>query len=148
MNKKFLGLALLATSFALISCSSGSDDPDPETVDAAALEAVRDITTLEDFTATIVGRQLVLRNEDGSRNPDAQLSVNADMKVTGFVQSGDVDLDWYWDDMAWCRSGVSGLPDNAMTLELDCQGVDVDNDVVNFTRDRGQGELASSWFIE
>jgi len=152
-----LVVALIATT-CLISCGSGSgsgsgngnNDTAGASDDEPSVEpnAVRNIITLEDFTATIVGKQLVLMNEDGTRNPDSQIVINADMKVTGFVQVGNVDLDWYWDDEAWCRSGVGGLPNSAVTVELDCQAVDVDSDVVNFTRDRGQGELASSWFIE
>ena len=87
-------------------------------------------------------------NTDGTRNVEAQLVINANMKVTGFTQTGSVDLDWFWDNSAWCRSGVTGLPNTPTTVELECQGVKLDNNIVTFTRDRGTGEIASSWFIE
>lgn len=136
-------IVLIITSiFLLHACSSDGSG------DANTLNPVRDIATFEDFTATIVDKQLVFISSDGIRDPAAQLIINSEMKVTGFTQGGEIDFDWYWDNAAFCRSGVSRLPDNPTTEELQCQGVDVDNNVVNFTRDRGEGELASSWFIE
>lgn len=139
---RFSKILIILFALVLVGCSSDSSD------NTNALSAVRNITTPEDFNATIVGRQLVFINADGTRNPEAKLVVNASNKVTGFTQNGDVDLDWFWVDTAWCRSGVTGLPDNPTTEELECQAVDVNNNIVNFTRDRGAGEIASSWFIE
>jgi len=109
---------------------------------------MRTIETVEDFMATIVGKTLVLRNEDGTRYSESQVVVSSDMKATGFNANGDIDLDWYWENSAYCRSGVSNLPDNSRTVELECQAVEVDGNTVSFIRERGAGELASSWFIE
>ena len=83
---------------------------------------------MEDFTATIVGKQLATRNPDGIRNPASQ-AVFGPTKVTGFTETGSLDIDWYWGDNAYCRSGVVGLPDNAFSLELKCQGVAIADNV-------------------
>ena len=67
------------------------------------------------------------------------------MKVTGFIPSGEIDFDWYWENSAFCRSGVSSLPDDPQTVELEYQAVDVDENVVSYAR--GDGNI-SVWFIE
>jgi len=126
-------------------CGSGGDE-----IGSEQGSGISNLATLEAFSSAIVGNNLVLQSEDGTRDPSTQASVTADMKTVGFNDDGSFDLDWYWDNGAYCRSGVAGLPDNPVTIELECQSVDVNNidNVVIFTRERGAGEIASSWFIE
>jgi len=113
-----------------------------------SLSSVRTIETLVDFSATIVNRTLVARGLDGSRNPESMLVVEANMKVTGVLQGGQVDFDWNWDNGRFCRSGVIDFPGNPQAVELECQRVDLDENVVNFIGDGGAGGLSTSWFIE
>lgn len=139
--KTILKFVAVSTAITLIGCSSSGNDADTGEI---SLPSMRTIESIEDFTMTIVDKTIVFRSEDGTRNPDAQLVIDSSMKVTGFIQSGEIDYDWYWENSAFCRSGVSGLPDNTQTVELECQTVAVDGNVVSFTR--GDGTL-SNWFI-
>lgn len=131
---------------ALAGC--GGSGSDSNAGNQETLPSVRTIETIEDFNATIVGNTLVLKSDDGSRNPEGQLVVESNMKVTGFLSSGEVDLDWYWENTTFCRSGVSSLPDNPQTVEFECQGVDLNENVVSFVGDSGAGDVRSIWFIE
>lgn len=94
------------------------------------------IVTLEQFTATIVGTSAILLNDDGSRDPSTWLVTSLeDMKITGTFRGEDTNLDWYWEDEYYCRSGQSGV----VTVELDCQIVTISDAVVTYTSNRGAG---------
>lgn len=142
---------ILVACMSLYGCSDSSDSDNgeiPPDDGGISLEPVREIRTLNDFINTVVGKTAILRAEDGSRDETTQAIIRADGKVTGFTPSGTLLYNWYWEDRYYCRSGVSGLPDNSITLELNCQTVNIDNGVITFIRDRGESEISSSWFLE
>lgn len=94
------------------------------------------IVTLEQFTATIGGTSSILLNDDGSRDPSTWLVTSVeDMKITGTFRGEDTNLDWFWEDEFYCRSGQSGV----VTVELDCQVVTISDAVVTYTSNRGAG---------
>ena len=94
------------------------------------------IVTLEQFVATIVGTSAILLNDDGSRDPSTWLVTSLEnMEVTGTFRGENTNLNWYWEDVYYCRSGQSGV----MTVELDCQVVTIDDAVVTYTSNRGAG---------
>ncbi len=94
------------------------------------------IVTLEQFTATVGGTSSILLNDDGSRDPSTWLVTSVeDMKITGTFRGEDTNLDWFWEDEFYCRSGQSGV----VTVELDCQVVTINDAVVTYTSNRGAG---------
>ncbi len=104
------------------------------------------VTTLDEFTNSVVGKQAILRGVDGSRDESTQAVINADGTVTGFTPAGSLILDWYWDDQYYCRSGTSA----GNEVPLDCQIISVQNGILIFLRNRGTEGFgnASHWFIE
>lgn len=151
-----------ANNAAVINLVANSGSSTTALIDAAAAQAHLQSTlntlisrgttieTVEVFNTNIVGKNLILRDSGGNRDTASTGIVNSNMTTTGSNNSGSFELDWYWNNGAYCRSGVAGLPSNSVTIELDCQRVEFNQDyqIVFFTKDRGAGELASSWFIE
>lgn len=101
------------------------------------------IATLEQFTATLIGKTVVRLNDDATRDETTRLVSTADMKTTGTFNGESIDLDWYWEDEYYCRSGQS----TSVIVELQCQTVIIGEGVVTFTDDRGAGD-SRSYFIE
>ncbi|MFK7995990.1 MAG: hypothetical protein AB8B87_17770 [Granulosicoccus sp.] len=126
---------------------AGSDPDEGTDPDVAPLPPGQLIETLEEFTAAVVDKTIFIRNSDGALDAGTQLVINAQMKVTGFTPSGNIDYDWFWENGTYCRSGVADLPDNPRTVELECQTVVVDGDVVTFIDSPSSGGQSSSWFI-
>lgn len=101
------------------------------------------VTTLEQFTATLVGKTSVLRNDDGSRDESTRLFTGSDMTTTGTFRGEDTNLVWYWENGLYCRSGESGI----VVVELECQVVTVSGGIVTFTSNT-DASSSNSYFIE
>jgi len=99
----------------------------PIATPAAAFER---ITSANDFTQTVVGRDLT---RFGIR-----LQVTPDGAIQGRGFGSAVSGEWRWENGFFCRDMAWGSTE----IEYNCQAVLRDGDTVRFVADQGQGEHA------
>ncbi len=105
------------------------------------------ISTLEAFSATIIGRTLIQREANGSRDETTELVVNSDGTVTGTFDGNTIFIDWYWEGELYCRSGTSGNSASPIIIEFQCQVVTIQNGVATFANSMDEID-ARSYFVE
>lgn len=112
----FLRAACLTAALSLIAAGAKAD--------------FARIDSQDDFVAHVTGKTLT--------RPLVKLQVTGDGRIEGRGSVWDVTGSWSWQDGFFCRDLYWG----GDALGYNCQEVQVDEDRVRFTSDRGRGDSA------
>ncbi len=95
-----------------------------------ALAEFQKISSATQFTQIVTGKTLT--------RPLVSLTVTPEGAIAGTGASWEVTGEWRWQDGYFCRDLFWG----GMDLGFNCQEVQVSQDRIRFTSDRGQGQSA------
>lgn len=95
-----------------------------------ALAEFQTVTSATEFAQIVTGKTLT--------RPLVELTVTPNGGIAGMGAAWEVTGEWRWQDGYFCRDLFWGGTD----LGFNCQEVQVNQDRIRFTSDRGQGQSA------
>ncbi|MEM1235851.1 MAG: hypothetical protein AAGI10_02695 [Pseudomonadota bacterium] len=117
--------------FLLISLAIISACSDTATQTSPNGPAFVPVTDAAAFNASLVDQRF-----EGIEQPEVWFQFNSDGTMVGNLRRGTVTGTWEFEDGYWCREFEAG----GTASPYDCQTVELADDLVRFTRNRGQGD--------